>query len=169
MDSGLISRCEQSLSWYAKSLSKRMVVAYDPYMEKQALGDESVEPTEDVLKRVMGEGYQGYRWFASMLKHKEVELSWRWYRDTRSWLGKATSAKQTICWISAWEGAFRVTFYFPERLREPLFARNVSDRVRKCMQNAPPGRKSIAVAVTVESEQEARELEELVNYQLIRR
>ena len=159
----------QSWGGQGKSLSQHTGVTYDLSMEKQALRDESVEPDDDVLRQVMGRGYQGYRWLADFLEHMGVNLSWHWYRDTRSWLGKATKAKQTVCWISAWEGYFRATFYIPERLRDPLLALNVSERVRECMRNAPPGRKSIAVIVTVCSEQEARELGELVEFQVRRR
>ena len=45
-----------------------------------------------------------------MLSHE-----WRYYQDGKAWLCKITFKKRTICWLSVWDGFFKVTSYFPQR------------------------------------------------------
>ena len=51
------------------------------------------------------------------LSAANIDFDWRYYRDGKAWLGKATFKKKTVVWISVWDNFIKATFYFTEKTR----------------------------------------------------
>jgi len=79
------------------------------------LADPNVRPTADVLAAALGELYGTYEKFLEGIANKGIALEWRYYNDSRSWLGKATHKGKTTFWLSIWNDYFQAGFFFMER------------------------------------------------------
>jgi len=93
-------------------------------MEKPCLNDKDVFPDDEVLSRCLGKAKATWDAFVAVLGESDPAISgeWRYYMDGKSWLYKVTKKKKTVCWVSVWVHAFKVTFYFPDRAEEPITA-----------------------------------------------
>ncbi len=91
---------------------------------KMLVRDPDVFPSDKVLNSIFGDAlYKVWESFLETSTSEEYGLSieWRFYNDGKAWLGKVTHKKKTICWLSVWEGFFKVSFYFTEKHREGIF------------------------------------------------
>jgi len=114
--------------------------------KKQLLRDPDIHPTNNVLSELLGDGYEGYTAFLEMLANLEIKLEWRYYFDGKAWLGKGlyqwktkrgSEKEKTVFWLSAWEGFFRVGFFFSEKARAGLQDLSIGESVKKkieCVQ-----------------------------------
>lgn len=93
--------------------------------DKQLLRDPNSQPTNDVIAVALGEQYAAYTQFLGMLAGFDVTLQWRYYNDGKAWLAKGlykwksvrgTDKENTIFWLSIWDGFFRVSFFFAEKV-----------------------------------------------------
>ena len=86
-------------------------------MEEPILCDPDEYPTDDVLRRHLGRTMASWRAFMAFIAEHKPALSgeWRYYRDGKSWLYKATHKKLTLCWAAVFRGKFKTTCYFPDR------------------------------------------------------
>lgn len=119
-------------------------------MAEQLLRDANIEPTDEVIAAALGEVYDAYATFAGGLAARDVQVQWRYYNDGKSWLGKCiyawttsrgTSKEATMCWLSVWEGFFRVGIMIPAKHQEGALALPLSDAVRDKVQQAEqPGK-----------------------------
>ena len=66
------------------------------------LRDETVLPTNEVIKKVLGEElfgvYSGL--ITSFTSELDMEPQWRYYNDGKAWLCKVVYRKKTILWLS---------------------------------------------------------------------
>jgi hypothetical protein len=91
-------------------------------MDTRCLNDKNEYPDDEVLARYLGKSKHSWDAFIELLKtdHPSISTEWRYYNDGKSWLFKVTKKAKTICWISVWEGFFKVTFYFNMRAEEAI-------------------------------------------------
>jgi hypothetical protein len=86
-------------------------------MERPNLNNPDEFPDDAVLRRYLGDVKDTWDAFMDYV-HESCPAfcgQWRYYKDGKSWLYKLTKKKQTICWISVWEGFFKTTFYFTDK------------------------------------------------------
>jgi hypothetical protein len=93
-------------------------------MDKQCLTDESQYPDDEVLSSCLANAKDAWDAFTDFLQenHPAFTGEWRYYKDGKRWLYKLTKKKITICWISAWDGAFKTTFYFADKATDLITA-----------------------------------------------
>jgi hypothetical protein len=86
-------------------------------MEDPILGNPEEYPTDDVLRCHLGRAMASWQALMTFIAEHELALSgeWRYYRDGKSWLYKATHKKLTLCWATVLRGKFTTTCYFPDR------------------------------------------------------
>ncbi len=86
-------------------------------MEEPALRDPDGYPSDDVLRRHLGRGMASWQALVAHIEEHDPALSgeWRFYKDGKSWLYKATHKKLTLCWATVFRGKFKTTCYFPDR------------------------------------------------------
>ena len=61
----------------------------------------------------------------------EISREWRYYKDGKSWLLKATLKKKTIFWLSLLPGGFRTTFYFGDKAEADVAESALPDKMKK--------------------------------------
>ena len=93
-------------------------------VEIQLLKEPEIFPTKEVLKSALGEVYNVLEDLETQLTQDEFGLTfdWKYYRDTKSWLCKVYHKKNTVFWLSVWEGFFKTSFFFLNRHLEGIAA-----------------------------------------------
>ncbi len=93
-------------------------------MNKPELNDPEQFPDEEALRGCLGRVKGAWDSFVALLGEADPAIAgeWRYYRDGKSWLYKLTKKKKTVCWVSVWDQAFKVAFYFPDRAEEFITA-----------------------------------------------
>jgi hypothetical protein len=83
-------------------------------MDIRCLADPNTYPDDDVLQQHLGKTKMIWDAFLDVIKNDNplLSLEWRYYNDGKSWLGKLTKKKKTVCWIGIYDGYFQTTFYF---------------------------------------------------------
>ena len=96
-------------------------------MEKPSLNNPEEFPDNDVLTRLWGPAMEAWVAFIQHLEQSEppIETEWRYYNDGKSWLFKVVQKKKTLCWVSAYPGYFKTTFYFPDCAEDLICASDV--------------------------------------------
>ena len=86
-------------------------------MEEPVLRDQKEYPSDDVLRLHLGRAMASWQALMAHIEQHEPALSgeWRYYKDGKSWLYKATYKKLTLCWAAVFRGRFKTTCYFPDR------------------------------------------------------
>lgn len=91
-------------------------------MEIQLLREESPYPDADVLKEKLGEIYDVYAGFVSVITAEPHSLQpeWNFYKDGKAWLCKIIFRKKTVIWLSVWDDCFKLTFFFTEKSKSGI-------------------------------------------------
>lgn len=86
-------------------------------MEPGPLSDPDIYPSPEIIHSHLGTARSLWEALFGYLDHEQPEISreWRYYKDGKSWLLKATLKKKTIFWLSLQPGGFRTTFYFSDK------------------------------------------------------
>ncbi|WP_430608380.1 hypothetical protein IGI92_001444 [Enterococcus sp. DIV2379] len=115
--------------------------------KEQLFRDKNVKPTEQLIAESLGEGYAIYQRFVETLENEGISLmDWRYYQDGKAWLSKGeykwtttrgTNKVKPIFWLSMWEGFFKVSFHFSEKVRTQLLSLPISDDTKERIHKAP--------------------------------
>lgn len=112
---------------------------------QQLLRDPSVEPTGDAIAAALGSANSAYLRFVGEIEDHAIEVDWRYYKDGKAWLGKAlykwttsrgTQKETTTCWLSVWDGFFRVGFTFPEKYRADVLRLPLGQETKRRIEAA---------------------------------
>jgi len=113
-------------------------------MPRPALNDVNEFPDDKVLARQFGPARPAWNAFMALLAAATPPLAaeWRYYNDGMSWLCKVTLKAKTICWVSAWEAAFRVSFYFTAKAEAAISNSSLDEAIKYAFLH-PKGRCSL--------------------------
>lgn len=112
---------------------------------QQLLRDAEIAPTADIIAAGLGPAYSAYEKLIESLESRDVQVDWRYYKDSKAWLGKGlykwttsrgTQKEMTALWLSIWEGLFKVNVMFPERVRADVMALPLTDEVREMVASS---------------------------------
>lgn len=107
---------------------------------EQLLRNPDIEPSSDVVAKALGEANNAYIKFINELSNCDIQLEWRYYTDSKAWLAKGLykwtgvrggQNKKTVFWLSVWDGFFKVTIYFPEKVRADIFSLPLNNEVKQ--------------------------------------
>ena len=59
--------------------------------------------------------------------HPDFSEEWRYYKDGKNWLLKVVRKSKTVFWTSVLKDAFRITFYFTDKVEEAINSADISD------------------------------------------
>lgn len=132
------------------------------------LREPDVEPTAQVLEKAMGKTvYSVYlRFMKSVTGVPGFSPEWRFYRDGKAWLCKATYKKKTVFWLSVWEQQFKVSFYFSEKTIEGIRHLQLSKSIHEQINSIKPVGKLFPVVIEVCDNRTLRELEAIMKYKM---
>lgn len=132
---------------------------------KQLLRNPVQEPDDVLLKSILDKPI-----FEIMKKINHtfittgIDLKWRYYKDGKAWLGKATCKKKTIVWISVWENFIKAGFYFTEKTRPGVLNLTFNEEIKSSFANTEPMGKLIPLIVDVKDEKSLQDFTLLLNY-----
>lgn len=132
-------------------------------MEPCLLTDPDINPDDGIIFAEIGKSAPLWKALFDKIGvgYPECIFGWNFYRDTKCWLMKVTTKKKTIMWVSIIKGAFRCTFYFPERFLDQLLELPVSEEIKLSIRDGKRVGKSIAIAVIVTKRKQLKDVHEL--------
>jgi hypothetical protein len=94
-------------------------------MEPQILNDKDQFPTNEIIFSHIGKTKKLWETLFDTIHqtYPAYTEEWRYYNDGKSWLLKILKKTKTMCWISVFDGEFRMTFYFTDKV-EPLILKS---------------------------------------------
>ncbi|MDR2885667.1 MAG: DUF3788 domain-containing protein [Rikenellaceae bacterium] len=97
------------------------------------LNDPAISPSAEVLNGVMRESYPAFEQLGAALTAPDfgAELIWKYYNDGKAWLCRVMRGKKTVCWLSAWDGWFKTSFFFTEKHVEGILALDIDEKIKQ--------------------------------------
>ncbi|MFS0983635.1 DUF3788 family protein [Enterococcus durans] len=145
--------------------------------KQQLLRDATVTPTEKLISAGLGEATILYEEFIRNIKSQGITLmDWRFYNDGKAWLSKGeykwTTSRgsqkvKPIFWLSIWDGFFKVSFHFPEKMREKLVTLSLSEGTKekiKTLQANGNQRKHLSVIFDVDHVEQLADIYQLAEF-----
>ncbi|CDN30828.1 hypothetical protein BN938_0723 [Mucinivorans hirudinis] len=133
---------------------------------KPILNNPTIEPTPEVLQSVMGENYENYLSFMTLVSKYGLITEWRYYNDGKSWLCKMMYKKKNIFWFSVWVDCFKTTFYFTEKEIENIGALSISEAIKSNFFMQKPIGKLIPMIIEVKSSEPLQDIDAVIGYKL---
>ena len=136
-------------------------------MEKQLLKDPDILPSKDVLKNVLGSNvYEIYESYIATVSGADYGLAheWNYYNDGKSWLCKIIHKKKTVHWLSAWEGCFKIAFYFTEKHLERIAALDISEKIKEDFCKTKPVGRLLPMLFTINQKEQLDDLLKVVTF-----
>jgi hypothetical protein len=101
--------------------------------EKPILKDPDQYPTEEVIYSCIGKKKALWIAFFAALQeqHPDFSQEWRYYKDGKNWLMKVTRKSKTIFWLSVWEKAFKIGFYFSDKAEALINDSDIPEELKK--------------------------------------
>ena len=119
-------------------------------MEAPILKDPDQYPTEDVIFSCIGSAKKLWTSFFDYIhqNHPDFSEEWRYYNDGKNWLLKVVRKSKTVFWLSVWENAFKITFYFTDKFEETIHQSGISDELKAQFKNGRHYGKLRALSIT---------------------
>ena len=112
---------------------------------EQLLRNPDIEPTSEVIAAGLGAANDAYAKFIGDLKKHEIDLVYRYYTDSKAWLGKGLyrwagvrggQKEVTAFWLSIWDRFFKVTIYIPEKARTEASSLPLNDEIKRMIDES---------------------------------
>ncbi len=135
-------------------------------METQLLKNMEIFPSGTVLKEIMGDNYPVFEYFSGILSSLPLALTleWHYYNDGKAWLGKVLNKKKTVCWLSVWEGYFKVSFFFTAKHLEGIAALNIEESIKEDFCRNKPIGKLMPMIFKIDNAQQISELLKVIEF-----
>ncbi|MDD3998224.1 MAG: DUF3788 family protein [Sphaerochaetaceae bacterium] len=132
----------------------------------QLLKGEHIHSIDYELQRALGALNETYALFVQSLSRYDVTVTWHYYKDVRAWLGKAVKKSKTICWISVWEGFFKVTCYLPQRYRDKVSMLTIDEEILANTLQQDSAKSYISITMNVHTQKQLIDLDSIVQLKL---
>lgn len=125
-------------------------------MEQPVLTDQNLYPTDDVIFEHIGKSRSLWESFFEYVRedYPDINEEWRYYKDGKSWLMKATQKKRTVFWLSLFEDTFRINFYFTDRAEEAIKNSSISDELKNSFINGKRFNKIRGITIVFRNEKD---------------
>jgi len=136
-------------------------------MEIRLLKDPDVFPSAEVLKNALGSDVDDvFGTFIDAITSADYGLTydWRYYNDGKSWLCKVSHKKKTVLWLSAWEEAFKIAFYFTEKHLEGIAALDISENIKEDFCKTKPVGRLLPMLFTIHQKEQLEDLLKVVRF-----
>ncbi len=137
-------------------------------MDRSPLNDRNEYPDDPVLAGHLGRAKAAWDAFAARVASDfpGVSMEWRYYNDGKSWLCKLVFRKKTVCWISAWDGFFRTTFYFTDKNAKGIDGLDIDPALKQDFRSGDSTGKLKPLRVTVGTKKALADVFRLVRYKI---
>ena len=133
---------------------------------KQVLRNPEQKPSDTLFKSILDKSIYGImKKMDQNFMTTGIDLEWRYYKDGKAWLGKATcKKKKTIVWISIWANFIKASFYFTEKTRPGVLGLNFNEVIKSTFSSTRPTGKLIPLIVDIKDEESFEDFKTLLNY-----
>ncbi|MDX9882729.1 MAG: DUF3788 family protein [Prolixibacteraceae bacterium] len=137
-------------------------------MEKPLLRDQSVYPSDEVLKSVLGLSCPVYIELTETVMGPAYGLvpQWNYYTDGKAWLCKVQYKKKTIFWLSVWDKFFKISFYFTEKAGPGLMQLDIDESLKQNFRNSKSFGKLIPLVFDIKTKNQLTDLLIVVEYKM---
>jgi len=136
-------------------------------MEKPALSDPKVFPTQKVLSSHLGKAKQP---FDALFDYNHAQFPefverWKYYNDGKSWLMNVSKKKKTVFWLSVHDGWFRTAFYVGTKAAQTV----MNSKIPKSLKNTymeSEGKTFRAIPLVIKAKKDVDIYKELLSVKL---
>jgi hypothetical protein len=93
-----------------------------------------------------------------------IDFEWKYYRDGKAWLGKATFKNKTMVWISVWDKFIKTSFYFTEKTRPTLSTLDINQDIKSEFATKEPVGKLIPLVLEIKNKEILQDFIILLNH-----
>lgn len=131
----------------------------------QLLRNPDQEPSDTLFKSILDESlYEIMKKIEQDLITTGMILEWRYYKDGKAWLGKATYRKRTMVWISIWANFIKASFYFTEKTRPGVLDLSFNEKIKSAFSSTRPTGKLIPLILDIKDEESYQDFKTLLNF-----
>ncbi len=133
-------------------------------MDRSPLNDRNEYPDDAVLSGHLGRAKAAWDAFTARVASgfPGMSMEWRYYNDGKSWLCKVVFRKKTVCWISAWSGFFKVTFYFSDKIAKGIDGLDIDPALKQDFRSGDRTGKLMPLRVTIRTKKSLADVFRLV-------
>ncbi|HEY1062953.1 MAG TPA: DUF3788 family protein [Daejeonella sp.] len=132
---------------------------------KQLLRDPEQIPDDKLFQRILDKpNYHIVGKIVELFKETGLALEWRYYKDGKAWLGKATYKKKTILWLSLWDESIKTSFYFTEKTRSGVLNLHIDHNVKSSFAAAKSIGKLIPLILEIKNMEALKDLKSIIEY-----
>lgn len=137
-------------------------------MEQVVLTDKNIYPTEEVIFSHIKKSKANWNSIFNHIhkEYPELKEEWRYYNDGKSWLLKVTLKTKTIFWLAVVENAFRITFYFSEKVMQSFSKLSLSKTLDKKIKESKKVGKLTALTFLMNDKQNIELVKETIELKL---
>ena len=135
-------------------------------MEIQVLKDPMLKPESHVLEEALGKNYQLYKDFIDKINLKNLITEWNYYNDQKTWLCKILYKKKNMCWLSAWNTGFKLTFFFTEKTISGVYELEINNEIKKSAEEVKPVGKLIPIIILIKNKKIMNDGIKLLEYKI---
>ena len=133
--------------------------------EKPLLREETIYPTNEVLKNVLCDSYVVFEELTDKITNDfGLVLEWNYYKDGKSWLCKVCNKKKTIFWLSAWDKFFKTTFFFTEKHLEGFSMLNIPESIKTDLCTSKPMGKLLPLPLSIDSKKQLEDVLKIIAF-----
>ncbi len=135
-------------------------------MEVQLLKEQTIFPSEEVLKDALGGRYPVFESLIETIISVDYGLSYEWnfYKDGKSWLCKVCNKKKTVFWLSVWDGYFKISFFFTGKHLEGIAALDIAPQIKDAFYKEKPIGRLIPMIFNIHKEEQLHDLLKVVDF-----
>ena len=137
-------------------------------MGQPVLSDKNQFPTEEIIFSHIGKAKILWQSFFKYLhtEHTDLAEEWRYYNDGKSWLMKVTRKSKTIFWLSIIKDAFRITFYFTDKVEPAIDGSSISNELKEQFKNGKKSGKIRGLTITFQDKNDIEDAKALLTVKL---
>ena len=135
-------------------------------MDVKAFTDKTVKPDNDLISSALGNTMVYWKDLMEYISghFNEITLEWRFYTDAKSWLLPVAVKKKNLAWIVVYEGYFRVSFWFGNKLDGIVEKSGLPEKVLEEYRRAKQSKMGRGILITVISKTDLDHVKQLLEF-----
>ena len=133
--------------------------------EKPLLREETIYPTNEVLKNVLCDSYIVFEELTNKITNDfGLVLEWNYYKDQKSWLCKVLNKKKNVFWLSVWDKFFKATFFFTEKHLEGFATLDIPECIKTDLCTSKPIGKLLPLLMSIDNKEQLEDLLKIIEF-----
>lgn len=128
------------------------------------LTNPDIYPSEAIIVDSLKTSANAYLQFRKTISETPFNLieTWRYYKDGKAWLCKISQKKKTICWLSVWDGHFKLGFYFAVSQSNEISDSDINFSHKELLLQVKPIGKLLPLTLEISNFNNQEDLENLL-------